>query len=637
MAVDSIVFGLLFLTLAIVLPGVGIQCWARLGVDPSLVLPLGATQAAAAYWVSLRLGRPWLFPVLLALSSVGVLLRGRLRTAATPPRAILAPALALVALLAMTQYGGNRPSADGPFLLDPMGDQPLHAGLAWELTLPYPPQVPGLAGVPLFYHYGSDLVRAAALRWAKLQPYDALSRFEPTLWAVGLMLALSGLTTRLGGSALAAALVPWTVLATDFSFLVALLGNVTWWSDVFRGNLLISVAFTNPVVPALMIALGSLIALSRYEAGEGRAWLGLAAAQAAAVPFFKVFLGAQLVLALGVAVLVGLARSKGPAPGQASEPWIHRLWLVVAALPGVLLLVAGPGGERVEVTFSPLRMVRDSLANLHIEGLAPGIVVAAAIPWLVISLGLRTVGLPRAGRALLDRSGAACAAATLALSGWPLGLLVHAAARDVEGRQLPTATIYFVEQSGAVLWLFAVMALAEWCRRRRRPAMAVAGAALLAFPSTLEFVVRKASVRPDAVPAAYVRAVEAVAKDGQPGDIVLQRPAGRYPPLPVVLNGRRVVYERFTPYLTQFAPASELRRRHEALFRFFGTRDRDEALAIARSLGARYLCLYGGDRIRFDGSGVLTPLHEEGAARSYRFDEARPSASQGEAASGAIR
>ena len=64
-----------------------------------------------------------------------------------------------MALLAATQYRWNRPAPDGGFLLDPMGDQPLHAGIAWELTLPYPPQVPGLAGIPLSYHVGADLVR----------------------------------------------------------------------------------------------------------------------------------------------------------------------------------------------------------------------------------------------------------------------------------------------------------------------------------------------------------------------------------------------------------------------------------------------------------------------------------------------
>jgi hypothetical protein len=90
----------------------------------------------------------------------------------------------------------------------------------------------------------------------------------------------------------------------------------------------------------------------------------------------------------------------------------------------------------------------------------------------------------------------------------------------------------------------------------------------------------------------------------------------------VVLEGRRVVYERFTPYLTQFAPRAELQRRHEALFRFFRTTDADEAAALARELGGRYLCLYASDRVRFDTTRLLVPLHEEEGARAYRIDPA---------------
>jgi len=73
--------------------------------------------------------------------------------------------------------------------------------------------------VPLSYHFGADLVRAAALRWAGVHPYAPLNlnREEPTLWALTLMLALAGLVRRLGGSRLAVALAPWTVILTDFS------------------------------------------------------------------------------------------------------------------------------------------------------------------------------------------------------------------------------------------------------------------------------------------------------------------------------------------------------------------------------------------------------------------------------------
>jgi len=103
------------------------------------------------------------------------------------------------------------------------------------------------------------------------------------------------------------------------------------------------------------------------------------------------------------------------------------------------------------------------------------------------------------------------------------------------------------------------------------------------------------------------------------GDVVLQRPAARYPPAPVILAGRRVPYERFIPYLTQFASREDLEARHLEVYRFFRTRDRSEALEIARSLDASFLALYGPDRVRFDTSGVLEPVHEEPGARLYRI------------------
>ena len=613
--------GIAFSVLALLAPGLGVQRWLRLRVDPALVLPLGAAQAALAYWLSLIAGLPWLFPALLALCAAGAL-RG-VRLVDDPPhwRALAPPALALLLLLALTQFDGNRYAADGSFRLDPMGDQPLHAGIARELSLPWPPQVPGLAGVPLRYHFGADLVRAAALRWAHVDPYALLNRLEPLLWALSLMIVLATLARRLGGSGLAAALAAWSLLATDLSFAWAGPRHVDWWSDVFRGNLLISLAFTNPVVPALALATGALVALSRLEQSEGRGWLALAALQAAAVPFFKVFLGAQLGLALGIAVLA-VALRYAREGGAVARRVIPALLLAVAAAPGVLLLAGGAGGEQVEVHFAPLHMVRDSLANLHVEDVGPGMLVLLAFPWLLVSLGLRLLGLRPAARTLASARPAAAATAALALCGWPLGLLFHASARDIDGRELPSAAIYFVEQSGAVLWVFAAIALAAWAGRGRRRALVLACAAALTLPSTVEFVVRKARVSPDVVPAAAVRAVQAIARDAQPGDRVLQRPGGRYPPLPVVLAPQRVVYERFTPYLTQFAPPAELRRRHEALFLFFRTTERGEALAIARSLGARYLCLYGDDRIHFDPGASLAPLHEEPGGRAYRLEEA---------------
>ena len=55
------------------------------------------------------------------------------------------------------------------------------------------------------------------------------------------------------------------------------------------------------------------------------------------------------------------------------------------------------------------------------------------------------------------------------------------------------------------------------------------------------------------------------------------------------------------------------------MFRFFRTSDPEEAMAIARGLGARYVVLYGADRLRFDPAGRLVPIHDEDGAHVYRI------------------
>jgi hypothetical protein len=86
----------------------------------------------------------------------------------------------------------------------------------------------------------------------------------------------------------------------------------------------------------------------------------------------------------------------------------------------------------------------------------------------------------------------------------------------------------------------------------------------------------------------------------------------------VVLIGRRVPYERFTPYLTQFGAKADLERRHETVYRFFHTTDGAEAAAIADVLDTRFLCLYGNDRVRFDLGALYESVYEEPGASVYR-------------------
>jgi len=604
---------LLFALLALVGPGLAAQRLARVPIDPALVLPLGTALAAGAYWLSLVLGQPALFPtIVLALDLAAILPARRVRLAAGPRlRAALAPLGAIVVLLAVTQYPWNRVGPTGQFLLDPLVpyDTTFHVGLSHELALGYPPELPGVAGFPLGYHLGTDLVRAAALRWAAVDPFDSITRFDVTLWALALVLALRGVTHRVLGNPRAVSIVAWTLLATDFSFLFFWNPQAHWWADLLRGNLLVSLCLSNPVIPALGLALGSLIAFSRFHAGEGRGWLWLAALQALAVPSFKVFLGAHLALGLGVAAVLCPRRRLLPILGLATT-------VALVTLAHVL----GQGGLTVETALAPLDLVHMTRDSLQLPPLAGLHLLLWSGLWVTASLGLRLLGIWPAVRALRSDSPTAVTLAAMALSAWPLGLLFRVAAPELlSTERVVNDAAYLVEQGGPLLWIFTAGALAHLARTRRRSAIVAALAAALVLPSTAQFVIKKSRASSDPIPAPMVRAARALRRASQPGDVALQRPAARYPPVPVILAGRRVTFERFTPFLTQFAPREALQRRHEAVYRFFRTRDTDEARTLARELGARFVCLYGHDRVRFDTSGFWQPVHVEPEAKVYRI------------------
>lgn len=621
----SLAAGLLFLTLAVVAPGVAVQRLARVRVDPALVLPLGSALCAAAFATGRAAGEPRLFALFVLLALAGALWRGRgpaLATEGAPGpslRGALPAGLAVTVLLALTQYGLNRlDPASGDFRLDPLltYDTTFHVGVVRELTLGWPPQVPGLAGFTLGYHLGLDLVRAAALEWAGVDPFDAISRLDVTWNALGLVLLLRAAAAGAGLSARAVALVPWTLLLTDLSWVFAANPQAHWWCDLLRGNLLLSLALGNPAVPALMLALGALVSLSRAvdrpPGGARRGHLALAALQAAALPHFKVFLGAHLLLGLGAWALLR------PAARRAA---------IGVALPCFLsttALVLGHGGESVGVFFDPLDLVRTTRSTLGLDALHGPALALWSGGWLAASLGLRVFALPTALRALRGGPGLGAALAAMALTGWPLGLLFRVSAPAVlPGDPLVNDAAYLVEQSGPLLWVFTAAALCEFARTPVRRVLT--GAALaLALPATVHFVFKKATLPVDPFPAARLRATHVAAALTAPGEVVLQRPGGRYPAGPAVFVSRRVAFERFTPYLTQFAARAAVEARHAQVAAFFRTRDPEEARALAAALHARVVCLYDGERVRFAPEALFEEVHREPGARVYRIKDTAP-------------
>jgi hypothetical protein len=593
---------------AIVGPGLAAQRALRLRVDPALAIPLGLLQAAAFQWLAVTLGRPWLFAVLALLADASLLLRRGpwLRAPGPTLRGSLPSFVAVAILVVATRYGVNRTTPEGDFLLDGLSedDTAFHVGLTWEATLGLPAEVPGLAGVTLHYHMGSALVRAAAVWLTLVPPYDLLTRCQPLLYGLALILALRAAAHAIGASSLVVQIVPWTLLAGDFAFLFAFDRSVHYWTDYLRGNLLMAIVLGNDMVAALAMVLASLAALARHEAGEDGRWLWLAGLLALGLPFFKVFVAAHYLLGLGVGLV--LTRRRLPL-----------LAIAAPLLAGTLALTLQGGTDTVITTFDPL--VPLGAVPQWLSGLPSAFRAAAwTVLWLLASLGLRLAGLPEALRALRSGRPPAVVLAGLALSGWVVGLLVRLSPRDL----MPSQKVFneascFIEQSGPLLWIFTAMALAAWSASVRRRALALAACAALAAPTTVQFVARKRQRPARVQPAALLQAMSVLARVTRPGEVVLQRPDPRFPPPPLVFIGRRVPYTRTLPYMTQFATRPALEERLATVKSFFRTDDPEQARRVAGRLGARYLCLYGDDRVAFDPRGVLLPLYETPDARVY--------------------
>jgi hypothetical protein len=453
-----------------------------------------------------------------------------------------------------------------------------------------------------------------------VHPYDAISSFDITLWAVALVLALRAAVEAIGmgrGVVAAAGFLP---LLCDLSFVPGLLTGSEWWGFRLGDNFVEPLFYANSIVPALALALGAIVALARAERGCGAGFTALAAALAAGSGFFKVFAGAQLLLALALAWLLGRGGRR-------------RLLLVLVpaalALAVLALPSASPGGAAgVSVALVPFAPLAPALRALGMGEVHGARILVYGLAWLAVSLGLRVVGIPAAALALRDDRAAPRALAALALSGWPLATFLSITA-DPDCDE----SFYFLQASGLLLWLFAAPTLVSLCSERRagrhwRAAVAACLALALALPPTVEFVWRKAAQPPERLPAVAVEAMNALREASCPGDVVVTRPLPRAQrvPLPLVLAGRRVAFSNYLGYWRQFVPPETIAERDRLVRSFFRATDGAAARAVASRLGAGFAYLTGAQKVDFDTSGVLETVFDRDGERVYRIAGAAPSA-----------
>ena len=191
----------------------------------------------------------------------------------------------------------------------------------------------------------------------------------------------------------------------------------------------------------------------------------------------------------------------------------------------------------------------------------------------------------------------------------------------LEGQKTVNDAAYLVEQGGPLLWVFTVLALVGLGggaigapRRRHR-----APGALLALPVVDPVRVEEGARCPTIpFPRRWCGRWTRSPPRAGPATSSCNAPARAIPRCPSCSSAAACPTSASRRGSPSSRPRSRSSARHELVFRFFRTADRDEAMAIARALDARFVALYGADRLRFDTAGALEPVYEDGDVRVLR-------------------
>ena len=331
-------------------------------------------------------------------ASLEPLSRGNARRSRDRSALVLAGVLALgiIALAFLPLYYTNFTwQPDRTMRVYPVSDVLFHIAIANELTHTVPPQAPLFAGHPLSYHYGMDLAVAMFARATGLNTRDLTVRFVPTLFVGLSMLSVFCFSRNWLRSGYFGALVVFLVFfGADFSFIPGLLlGEKGDWSlRYFSAPAVVTLFYTNPILPGLGVLFAGLFCLECYMRERSRAWLLLTALLFVALIEVKMLMASQLMCSLGLAAVVyflyiGMQNySKSPDV------------LLLAAIPLVSwVLLKNKSGGNIVTKFEPWLYVSHAMQTLGLGNWSSGplgFAVVALPIYLVGCLGLRVIGVP---------------------------------------------------------------------------------------------------------------------------------------------------------------------------------------------------------------------------------------------------
>ena len=557
------------------LPGGQIVRWCRLHLSTiehvTLSVVLGMVCTCFVYAVLTWLGIPSLLYGWILASLIGLgwtwrrpaLMAIRDQFLATKPAHLFLLLTLIVSWIPMYvlpfYYRNLSLTESGGLTFAPLADVLFHTALAGELMHTFPPQIPFIAGEPLSYHVGMDLVAAVLNRLGGIPIADLVVRYCPTMFITMDVLAVFCLARRLigsGGAAVAAAVL--ATVAEDLSFIPGVLQNSDqlWIVHYFAAPTVVSLYFLNPMVMAHGLLFTSLFCLQRGIAEPGWGWAIAAALCCAALIQTKVFVFVQLSAALAIALAINLA---------VSRRWMflkESLAIGLISAPLVLYtMLANTLGGQIAWTWSS--GMESYVQNAFTAASWPLLVtypLAGLIVYLALTFGFRIVGIgeliksfhpahvpakwtpvhhqehapvnqPRAcstskgtGHALARLYSLNPLLAVFVILGPLLTLTTKLVPHDVP--DFYNEAIWFMVASKYVAALFAVMALAKWwdgCGWTARAFM-IAVTAVISFASTIQYLGRlSAAAYLDEMPPALTETATFLDRAARPGQVAITR------------------------------------------------------------------------------------------------------------------
>lgn len=547
-------------------------------------------------------------------------------------------ALGIATLALLPQYYTNLTlRADGTMRVHGVYDVFFHLAIANELTHSIPPQAPVFAGRPLSYHYGMDLAVAMFANVTRLDIPDLTLRFMPTLFLVLSMVSVHCFARAWLDSGYFAALVVFLVFfGEDFSFIPGLLvGEKGDWSvHFFNVPTVLSLFYTNAMLPAVGLLFAGLFCLQRYLRERTAAWLFLSALLFVALMEVKLFTAAHIMCCLGIGALVYRLVFKSTDIFK------------VAALTGVLtvplllsVVLHNRSGVDLVTSFAPWPYISMAMAALGMKNWFMNVFAFSAIAlplYLIGCLGLRVIGVPVILRAIIRPEHDSGLRFILAV------FVVVGAVITLTCRIVPSASmnaynnsVWFLAQSKYVAWIFAVEVIQIlYCRfiaLRMMPALAAFGvtatALALSVPATVQHFALERD--PNRIYRKPVKAelqsyskeilglIDYLTKDAQPGDVVLPDDTLLGPVL--ALTKCRVPLGFFSTFLvsrTEFARREGAERNFWKAWRL-GTVQYE----LLREAGVRYIAV----NKQLDGipSVLPAPLFEAFSNSEYALFKVR--------------